>query len=83
VARKLLIGVAALLVLGAGGFFGYMQLVKGGYLRYNKYDRRERGSLQKGGPAADVALTTYDGSPQRLSWLWERKPLFLVFGSCT
>ena len=82
-ARKLLIGAAALLVLGVGGFFGYMQLVKSGYLRYNKYDRRERGSLQEGGPAADVALTMYDGSPQRLSWLWERKPLFLVFGSCT
>lgn len=81
--KKLLIGAAALLVLGGGGFFGYMQLVKGGYLRYNKYDRRERGSLQKGGPAVDVALTMYDGSPQRLSWLWERKPLFLVFGSCT
>jgi hypothetical protein len=81
--KKLLIGVVALAVLGAGGFFGYMQLVKGGYIRYNKYDRRERGRLQLGGAAADVALTMYDGSPQRLSWLWQRRPLFLVFGSCT
>lgn len=81
--KKLLIGVGALLVLGVGGFFGYMQLVKAGYLRYNKFDRRERGRLQPGGRAADVALTMYDGAPQRLSWLWERKPLFLVFGSCT
>jgi hypothetical protein len=81
--KRLLVGAAALAVLAVGGFFGYMQLVKGGYLRYNEFDRRERGTLREGGPAADVPLTMYDGSPQRLSWLWQRKPLFLVFGSCT
>jgi len=83
VLRKLLVGSGVLVVLAAAGFFGYMQLVKKGYIRYNKYDRRDRGSLREGGPAADVALTSYDGSPLRLSWLWNRRPLFLVFGSCT
>jgi hypothetical protein len=83
VVKKAMIIVAVLAVVGAGGFFGYMQLVKAGYVRYNKYDRRERGALREGGPAADVALTTYEGAPLRLSWLWNRRPLFLVFGSCT
>jgi hypothetical protein len=78
-----LVTAGAVVAVAAAGVFGYMQLVKAGYLRYNKYDRRERGTLREGGPAADVALTTYDGAPLRLSWLWNRRPLFLVFGSCT
>ncbi|HET8645422.1 MAG TPA: hypothetical protein VFO85_08040 [Vicinamibacteria bacterium] len=81
--KRLLIGAGVLAVAGVGGFFGYMQLVKAGYVRYNQYDRRERGTLREGGPAADVALTSYDGSPVQLSSLWTRRPLFLVFGSCT
>ena len=80
---KALIGVAAVAVLAAGGLFTYMQLVKAGYLRYNKFDRRERGSLLVGAPAPDLALTMYDGSELHLSELWKTKPLFLVFGSCT
>lgn len=82
-AKRLLIGAATLVVVAAGGFFGYMQLVKAGYVRYNKYDRRDRGTLRQGGPAADVLVTSYDGAPLHLSWLWNRRPLFLVFGSCT
>ena len=81
--KRVLIGAATLVVVAAGGFFGYMQLVKAGYVRYNKYDRRERGPLREGGPAADVLVTAYDGAPLHLSWLWNRRPLFLVFGSCT
>ena len=79
----MLIWAGAVVAIAAGGLFGYMQLVKAGYVRYNKYDRRDRGTLRKGSPAADVALTAYDGAPLRLSWLWSRRPLFLVFGSCT
>ena len=81
--RRVLIGAATLVVVVAGGFFGYMQLVKAGYVRYNRYDRRDRGLLREGGPAADVLVTSYDGQPLHLSWLWNRRPLFLVFGSCT
>ena len=82
-AKRLLIGAGAVVVVAGLGLLGYMQLVKAGYIRYNKWDHRERGALREGGPAADVALTTYDGAPLRLSWLWNRRPLFLVFGSCT
>jgi hypothetical protein len=81
--RKLLIGTAIGLVVAAAGFFTWYQLVKAGVLRYNKYDRREKGSLAVGGAAPDLALTMYDGSPVRLSELWGTKPVFLVFGSCT
>jgi hypothetical protein len=81
--RRLWIGAASLLALGAGGFFGYMELVKAGIVRYNKWDRRERGALQQGEPAKDLTLTMYDGSPVQLSSLWKERPLFLVFGSCT
>ena len=81
--RRLLIGAAGLVVLGAGGFFGYMELVKAGLVRYNKWDRRERGALQQGAPAQDLTLTMYDGSAVQLASLWKQKPLFLVFGSCT
>lgn len=81
--RKVLIGVvAALGVAGVGGFTWY-QLVKAGVLRYNEFDRRERGTLKVGAPAPDLALAMYDGSTVRLSELWSAKPVFLVFGSCT
>lgn len=82
-AKRILIGAGALVLVAAAGFFGYMQLVKAGYVRYNKWDHRDRGLLREGGPAADVMLTTYEGAPLKLSWLWNRRPLFLVFGSCT
>ena len=81
--RRVLIGAASVLALGVGGFFGYMELVKAGWVRYNKWDRRERGSLLQGAPASDVPLTMYDGSATQLSSLWKERPLFLVFGSCT
>lgn len=81
--RKLLIGAAvALGVVGVGGVTWY-QLVKAGVLRYNEFDRRERGTLKVGAPAPDLALAMYDGSTVRLSELWSAKPVFLVFGSCT
>ena len=69
---RVAIAVLALAALGFGGRFGYFQLVKAGYVKYNKYDRRDRGALRVGDAAPDVELAGYDG-----------KPLFLVFGSCT
>ena len=81
--KKIAAGSAALLVLGFGGFNGYRQLVRAGVLRYNKYDRREKGELKVGSAAPDLELQMYDGAPLRLSELWTSKPVFLVFGSCT
>ena len=81
--RNVALGVGAVAVLGVGGFYGWMQLVKKGILRYNKYDRRERGTLQVGAPTPDLQLAAYDGRMLRLSELWAKKPVVLVFGSCT
>lgn len=81
--KKLAIGSALILAVAVGGFFGYFQLVKAGVLRYNKYDRREKGKLAVGGAAPDLTLKMYDGAPVRLAELWATKPVFLVFGSCT
>jgi hypothetical protein len=81
---KLLTGLGVgLPALAMGGFFAYMELVKAGVLKYNKYDRRERGSLQVGAQAPDLELVGYDGNPVRLATFWTDRPLFLVFGSCT
>lgn len=78
-----MIGAAVTLSVAAVGFFTWYQLVKAGVLRYNKYDRRERGTLAVGATAPDLVLTMYDGSSVRLSELWKAQPVFLVFGSCT
>jgi len=74
--------VVALAVVGAVGF-GYMKLVEKGILRYNKYDRREKGTLRAGHQAPDLPLKMYDGSDVRLSTFWKTKPVVLIFGSCT
>jgi hypothetical protein len=81
--RRVVTWSLAVAAVGALGFFVWYQLVKAGVLRYNKYDRREKGTLRVGHVAPDLALTMYDGSPLRLSELWRTKPVFLVFGSCT
>lgn len=60
-----------------------MTLIRFGILRYNRWDRRERGELQVGDAAPDLTLSSYEGSPLRLSSLWADKPLVIVFGSCT
>ena len=79
----MLIWTGAALVLVVGGLFTYMQLVKYAIIPYNKYDKRKDVALRVGQPAPDVALTMYDGTPMKLSQLWQKRPLFLVFGSCT
>jgi hypothetical protein len=82
-ARKIVIGVAIGLAVVAAGGLTYYELLKAGFVRYGKYDRRERGSLKVGGQAPDLDLTMYDGSAARLSQLWGKPPVFVVFGSCT
>lgn len=73
----------AVAALGGLGFFAYMKLVKAGVLRYNKWDRRERGSLKVGAQVPDLPITMFDGTTTRLSEIWRTKPVFLIFGSCT
>jgi hypothetical protein len=74
--------LTAAAAIGAA-FFAYMKLVEKGFIRYNEWDRRVRGTLRRGDVAPDMALTRYDGSAVRLSELWAKRPLVLVFGSCT
>jgi hypothetical protein len=81
--QKVAIGLGTAAAVGVGGFYGYFALVKAGILKYNRYDRRERGSLKVGALAPDLALTRYDGAKVRLSELWAAKPVVLIFGSCT
>jgi hypothetical protein len=76
-------GIAAALALGAAGWFAYMALVRKGILRYNRWDRRVRGTLRPGHPAPDVEVAGWDGAPVRLSTLWRERPVVLIFGSCT
>ena len=81
--KMMIAALACASVAGLGGFV-YMQLVKKGWIKYNKYDRRVEGRLRVGDKAPDLELTMYDGTAVRLSSLWgDGKPLFLVFGSCT
>ena len=81
--RKMALTTGALAGLAAAGFGVWYVLVREGILRYNKYDRRERGTLKAGDAAPDLALTAYEGSTLRLSELWRERPVVLVFGSCT
>ena len=82
--KKVAIAALASVSLAVLGGFVYMQLVKKGWIKYNKYDRRVEGSLRVGDTAPDLELAMYDGTAVRLSSLWgDGKPLFLVFGSCT
>jgi hypothetical protein len=81
--RKRAIPFALIIVIASVGVLIYWELVKSGKIKYNKYDRRAEGGLKVGDRAPDLQLLMFDGSPVRLSSLWEHKPLFLVLGSCT
>jgi hypothetical protein len=81
--KRVLIWTGAVIAVAAAGLFTYMQLVKYAIIKYNKFDKRQDVALGVGKPAPDVAVTMYDGTPVRLSQLWTKRPLFLVFGSCT
>jgi hypothetical protein len=81
--RPVLAWTAGVAAVGSLGFFGYMKLVEAGWLKYNKWDRREKGALRVGQPAPDLELPLLDEGSLRLSELWRERPVFLVFGSCT
>ena len=83
--RRPLIGALVVLAaaMGAAGWLAYKKLIEKGFIRYNKWDRRVRGKLRTGDQSPDVELTRYFGSTFRLSSLWAKRPVVLVFGSCT
>ena len=81
--RRTLISSTAVVVLAVAGFYGYMKLVEGAWIKYNQWDRRERGTLQVGHQAPDLELPLLDRGTVRLSDLWRERPVVLVFGSCT
>jgi hypothetical protein len=81
--RLALTWTAALAVLGGLGFLTYMKLVEGAWIRYNKWDHRERGTLRVGQPAPDLELPLLGEGTVKLAELWRERPVFLVFGSCT
>ena len=85
-ARKIVLGIAALALLGAVGYVGFLFAVMGPHdaIGMLRYDQRHQGSLQVGDPAPDASLAALDGhSRVRLSERWGAKPLVLVFGSYT
>ena len=81
--RRLAAWTAAAAGVAGLAFLAYMKLVEGAYIRYNEWDRRERGALRVGVAAPDLELPLLDAGTVRLSELWRERPVFLVFGSCT
>ena len=82
--KKVLLGVGALLLVGAAGLYGYYQAMVHGLIRYNDYDVRTEGQLQIGDLAPDLELTRVEGEGSTmLSDLYREKPVVLAFGSYT
>ena len=78
---KWLLAVVTVLVLGA---WGYFEVLKRAWNRYNEDDIRTEGSLAVGDLAPDLELASVDGSGmKRVSDFYREKPLVLVFGSYT
>jgi hypothetical protein len=75
--------VAAAAAIFAGGFALRDLLVREGLIRYNRFDRRERGTLKVGDAAPDLLLAGYATERVQLSELWRERPVVLIFGSCT
>lgn len=81
--KKIVIGLAGLVVLAIGGFT-YMVGGPRNLIGMLRYDQREEGTLRVGDRAPDVALISLDGTtPVRLSDELGGKPTVLVFGSFT
>ena len=65
------------------GLLVYMKLVEGAWIKYNRWDRRERGALGVGQQSPDLELPLLTEGQVRLSDLWREQPVVLIFGSCT
>lgn len=81
--RGLWVG-ATLLILAGACVFGYFEAMKRAWIRVNEYDTRAEGILQVGDAAPDLTLRRVnEEGTVRLSELYSRRPLALVFGSYT
>jgi hypothetical protein len=81
--KRVLLGLAALVVLALGGMT-YMIGGPRNLIGMLRYDQREEGTLKVGDRAPDVSLYALDGTtPVRLSQQLGGKPTILVFGSFT
>ena len=81
--KKVLIGVAALVMLALGAFT-YMIGGPRNLIGMLRYDQREEGTLRVGDRAPDVGVVSLDGkTPVRLAEHLGGKPTVLVFGSFT
>jgi hypothetical protein len=74
---------AGALAVGGLGYLGYWKLLEGAWIKYNEWDRRDRGSLQVGHRAPDLELPLVEEGRVRFSELWRERPVVLIFGSCT
>ncbi|HEY7412338.1 MAG TPA: hypothetical protein VII13_16440 [Vicinamibacteria bacterium] len=81
--RRVLVWSSGALAAAGLGFFAYMKAVEGAWIRYNEWDRRERGTLRVGHQAPDLELPLVDAGSVRFSELWRERPVVLIFGSCT
>ncbi len=81
--RLALAWIAGIALCGGLGFLVYVQLIEGAWIRYNKWDRRERGALRAGDQAPDMELPMLGEGKARLSEMWRSQPVVLIFGSCT
>jgi hypothetical protein len=83
VLKKVLIGLAGLVVLGVAAFT-YMVGGPRNLIGMLRYDQREEGTLKGGDRAPDVPLIALDGAtPVRLASELGGKPTVLIFGSFT
>ena len=81
--KKIILGLACLLLL-AGAGFTYMVGGPRNLIGMIRYDQREEGRLKVGDKAPDVTLLALDGkTPVKLSERLGGKPTVLVFGSFT
>jgi hypothetical protein len=91
--KKILIGVAVVVLLAVAGAYGYYRAMVSGIIRYNEYDIRTEGQLQVGDLAPDLSLARVrtegeeaagEGPSQvALSELYRERPVVLAFGSYT
>ena len=83
IVKRVLIGLAAVVVLAVGGMT-YMIGGPKNLIGMLRYDQRKEGTLRVGDRAPDVTLVALDGAtPVKLSRELGGKPTVLVFGSFT